>query len=226
MIRNACLLTLLIAVSARAMQADHPRPATQPPGTTEPAKPATPPGSEESPKPASPDKPAEGLPKGTSGSQLRLTGIRFIVPAGWETQQIQPGAMAPKAVYQIPPAKAGEEPGMIRITHYPEMKGKDDSNIDRWIGQVTKPDGAPATRADAKVEKVETGNIRLTTVDVSGTVKMTMRDTAKPDHRMIAAIVDHPKGPHFVVAAGPAASMKTWEADILKFLKSAEVKEK
>jgi hypothetical protein len=38
--------------------------------------------------------------------------------------------------------------------------------------------------------------------------------------------VDHPKGPHFVVAAGPAASMNAWEADIIKFLKSAEVTDK
>ena len=134
--------------------------------------------------------------------------------------------MAPKAIYQIPASKAGEEPGIVRVTHFPEMKGKDDQNIDRWIGQVAKADGQPATRADAKIEKTETGNIRLTTVDITGTVKMTMRDTAKPDHRMIAAIVDHPKGPHFVVVAGPTAAMKTWEADILKFLKSAEVTDK
>ncbi len=214
MIRNGCLLTLVIAVLAHATP---PEPAKQ----TAPA-----PGATQPPKPPAPDRPAEGLPKGITGSQLRLTGIRFIVPAGWESQQIQPGAMAPKAVYQIPPTKAGEEPGVIRITHYPEMKGKDDSNIDRWIGQVTKADGTPATRADAKVEKVETGNIRLTTVDVSGNVKMTMRDTGKPDQRMIAAIVDHPKGPHFIVAAGPASAMKEWEAYIFKFLKSAEVTDK
>jgi hypothetical protein len=52
---------------------------------------------------------------------------------------------------------------------------------------------------------------------------MTMRDTGKPDHRMIAAIIDHPKGPHFVVVAGPIEAMKTWEADIMKFLKSGTV---
>jgi len=43
---------------------------------------------------------------------------------------------------------------------------------------------------------------------------------------MIAAIVDHPKGPHFIVVAGPTESMKTWEADIMKFLKSPEVTDK
>lgn len=209
MIRIACPLTLLItAALAYGNPPDHPKAPASAPTAAQPAKPAAP------------------MPGSAGESQLRLIGIRFVVPAGWETQQIQPGAMAPKAVYQIPPAKAGEEHGVVRITHFPEMKGKDDLNIDRWVGQVAKADGTPSTRADAKIEKTETGNIRLTTVDVSGGVKMTMRDMAKPDHRMIAAIVDHPKGPHFIVAAGPVASMKTWEADILKFLKSAEVMDK
>ncbi len=214
MIRNACLLVLLAAISTYGNPPEPQKPPAASPGSAEPAK------------PVAPDKGnAEGA-KDRSGSQLQLTGITFVVPAGWESQQVPPGPMAPKAVYQIPALKAGDEVGIIRITHYPEMKGKDDMNIDRWISQVAKADGQPATRADAKIEKTETGNIRLTTVDVTGGVKVTMRDTAKPDHRMISAIVDHPKGPHFIVAAGPASAMKTWEADILKFLKSAQVTDK
>lgn len=160
-------------------------------------------------------------------SQLRLVGITFIVPTGWENQPIQAGgAMAPKAVYKIPATKPDDEAGMVRITHYPEMKGKDEQNIDRWIAQVSKADGQLAARTDAKIDKFEEGNIRVTWLDISGNVKMTMRDTGKPNHRMIAAIVDHPKGPHFVVAAGPVDSMKTWEADIMAFLKSAKVVER
>ena len=46
---------------------------------------------------------------------------------------------------------------------------------------------------------------------------------AKPNHRLIAAIVDHPKGPHFVKASGSVECMKRWEASILAFLESAQV---
>lgn len=186
---------------------------------------ATPPPAEAK-KPPTP--PAAGAPESpvandAAGGKLALTGIAFTVPAGWKAQEIPAGPMAPKAVYTIPAQKSGEDEGSVRITHYPEMKGKDDINIERWVGQVAKADGAPSTRADAKIEKTETGHIRLTTIDLMGSVKMTMKDSAKPDHRMIAAIVDHPKGPHFVVATGPAASMKIWSTDILSFLKSAKV---
>ena len=182
------------------------------------------PGKEQKP----PAPPAAGVKEGSAaivsaGAKLALTGITLTVPASWKSQDPGTGPMAAKAVYSIPAQKPGEDEGAIRITHYPEMKGKDDMNIDRWVGQVAKADGKPSTRADAKIEKTETGNIRITTVDLTGTVKMTMKDTGKADHRMIAAIVDHPKGPHFIVAAGPAASMKTWSNDVLGFIKSAKV---
>jgi hypothetical protein len=179
-------------------------------------------------KPAPP--PATGVKKGTpavdsAGGKLALTGITFTVPAAWKSQDPGTGPMAAKAVYSIPASKSGDGEGIVRITHYPEMKGKDDMNIDRWVGQVAKADGKPSTRADAKIEKTESGNIRITTVDLTGNVKITMKDTGKANQRMIAAIVDHPKGPHFVVAAGPEESMKTWGNDILGFIKSAKVTE-
>jgi len=66
------------------------------------------------------------------------------------------------------------------------------------------------------------GPVRITMVDLSGTVKLTMRDAAKPNQRMIAAIVDHPQGPHFVVSAGPGDSMEKWAVRIDAFLKSAK----
>ena len=133
--------------------------------------------------------------------------------------------MGPKAVFKIPKTDPNGEDGTVRITHFPDMKGKDkdEMNIDRWLGQVSKPDGQPLTRSDAKITTTEVGQVRITVVDMSGSAKLTMRDTAKPNQRMIAAIVDHPKGPHFVVSAGPAASMEKWAAQIDAFLKSAKV---
>jgi len=170
-------------------------------------------------------KKTEPTPASTPPGQLALTGVKFSLPSGWVKEEIQPAPMAPVAVYRIPKADPTSDDGAVRITHFPNMKGKemDERNIDRWIGQVTKPDGSPMTRADAKVSTEQAGSAKLTIVDMTGAVKMTMRDSAKPNHRMIAAIVDHPQGPHFVVAVGPAASMEKWAKDVDSFLKSAKV---
>lgn len=175
--------------------------------------------------PAKPVEPAKPVAAPAKGTTLKLTGLTLTVPEGWVEEKVEASPMGPKAIYRIPKLDAAGEDGMIRITHFPNMKGKDkdDMNIDRWLGQVTKPDGQPLTRADAKITTTETGPVRLTVVDMSGSAKMTMRDTAKPTQRMIAAIVDHPQGPHFVVTAGPAASMEKWAAQIDAFLKSAKV---
>ena len=103
------------------------------------------------------------------------------------------------------------------------MKGKDKMNIDRWLGQTVLADGTPAKRENAKIEQKTIGNVKLTTIDVSGAVKATMRSTPQPGRRMIAAIVDHPQGPHFVVAIGEAATIAKWETAVHAFLGSAKV---
>ena len=65
----------------------------------------------------------------------------------------------------------------------------------------------------------------MTVVDINGSINTSMgtQTEGKPNHRLIAAIVDHPKGPHFVKASGGVESMKKWEASILAFLASAQV---
>lgn len=188
----------------------------------EPAKPAP-------AKPAEPAKPAAEPAKAPApaaagaASELKLEGLKLTVPAGWVREEVEKSPMGPVAVFKIPKGD-GSDDGAVRITHYPNMKGKefDDKNIERWVSQVTKPDGSPMTRADAKITTAEAGGVKITMVDLSGSVKVAMRDSAKGGHRMIAAILDHPKGPHFVVTAGPTASMEKWATQIDAFLKSAK----
>jgi hypothetical protein len=193
-------LSILIASRGAQAQTAQPAPATKPAETAKP--------------PAAP----------TKATPLKLTGLTLTVPEGWVEEKVEATPMGPKAVLKIPKTDPGGEDGVVRITHFPNMKGKDkdEMNIDRWIGQVSKADGQPCTRSDAKITTTEAGAVRITMIDLSGTVKLTMRDTAKPNQRMIAAIVDHPQGPHFVVSAGPAASMEKWAAQIDAFLKSAK----
>ena len=108
------------------------------------------------------------------------------VPKRWMRQpQKKRGPMSPKAVYTIPGVKAKVAAGTVRITHFPAMKGKNDLNIQRWLGQVTKTDGRPSTRKDATITKVDIGKVHLTIVDLSGSVRITLRQTPKPDQRLI-----------------------------------------
>jgi len=164
--------------------------------------------------------------KKTKPQELKLTGLTMSVPASWtKTPPKRSGPMAPRAIYTIPSLEGDSQTGMVRITYFPGMKGKDELNINRWLGQVTRSDGKPSTRDSAKITKKTIAGVHLTIVDVAGTVRATMRGKSQSQSRMIAAIIDHPKGPHFVVVSGNAKLIKKWEKDIYRFLESAKVQQ-
>ena len=42
---------------------------------------------------------------------------------------------------------------------------------------------------------------------------------------MIAAIIEHPNGPHFVKAVGPVNTIEHWRESIITYLKSSRLEE-
>lgn len=153
---------------------------------------------------------------------LDLEGLTMTIPEGWVAQPIAPGPMAAKAAFAI--QNENGPPGSVRVTHYPRMRGMNEQNIRRWISQATKPDGSPIPREDVKPTTDELGEVKLTTVDIVGTIKATMRSAPEPNQRMVASIIDHAEGPHFVVAIGNVDLIKSVHADIMTFLRSARHK--
>jgi hypothetical protein len=169
-------------------------------------------------------KPEE--PSGASTSpgprQLALGGLKLTVPAGWKSDDRQASPTSNDAVLSIPASGKGAD-GVVRITPYAGAKGKaaEEQVLDQWVGQMTKPNGSPMTRADAKVARTALGAVRLTTVELTGTVKVSARDSGQPGQRVLAAVLEHPRGAHLVVISGPAASMDQWASTIDSFLRSA-----
>jgi len=156
---------------------------------------------------------------GIDATTLKLDGITMAIPAGWVRQPItDAGPMSAKAVLQIP--NENGKPGSVRITHYPRMRGMNEQNILRWLAQASKPDGSPMSRDDAKITSTAVEELQLTTVDIAGTIKATMREAGRPDQRMIATIIDHPKGPHFVVVVGDSGLLNSSHSDVMAFVNS------
>jgi hypothetical protein len=159
----------------------------------------------------------------TESTPVVLDGLKLTAPAGWLRDPIQPGPRAAQAAFVLPKSDGESADGTIRITHYPKMKGMDEANIKRWIGQVQRSDGAPSTRDDAKISVSETGKLKRTVVELAGSVRATMRAKPVANARMIAVILDHAKGPHFIVVAGGVKTIEKWEASVRAFLDSATV---
>lgn len=166
-----------------------------------------------------------------SGTAPALEGLDLTVPKGWRNLPIAPSPMGPVAVYAIPTTMedgAEGEPLQVRIFHYPNMKGMDDMNIARWVGMVAKPDGTPCTEADAKIIHTAENGVAVTLVDVQGRVSTSMGSMmpgeAIEDGRMIAAILNHPKGPHFIRISGSAKAIEEHGEAIFQFINGSKVR--
>ena len=167
--------------------------------------------------------PRESLALTSDDAIVKLEGLTLEIPSGWGRPVLEGGQFSQKTVLALPKADGDENDGSVEITHFPGMKGMDEQNIQRWIGFVIRSDGSRHTRETAQVTVAEIGPVRLTTIDLSGTVRTSMfgASNGMPDHRMIAAIVDHPRGPHFIKAIAGTSTMKKWAQSVEAFLHSA-----
>ncbi|MGB8332115.1 MAG: hypothetical protein WCE62_18460 [Polyangiales bacterium] len=149
---------------------------------------------------------------GTSAGQPDASGmidvgaIAFKVPSNWEVQQ--PKSSMRRAQLGAPGSKGPAE--LIVFFFGPQGAGTAKANVDRWIGQFTKPDGSPVT--DAKQTSSQVAGFEVTKVEVTGLYGGGMGPTGQPeaaqaDQRLLAAIVNAEDGPYYFKLLGPQATV-------------------
>src|SRR5262249_54728322 len=104
------------------------------------------------------------------------------------------------------------------------MGGNVQANIDRWVGQMSQPDGR-ASKDVAKTSTMTSHDLKITIVDVTGTYVAEVTPGSadhlnKPDFRQCAAVVETPGGPYFVKLTGPEKTVAKWQDSFTTFLKS------
>ena len=221
---DVALAILLVTAACR----EENKPVPRPPGATR----------EQTPKP--PDSSGAAGPKqmediDTSGvtfadARLTLTGISFSIPQGWVRQDPGMNPQSPglsrKAQFRLPKADNQAEDAGVAITHFPNMKGMDEANLQRWYGQFVQPDGRPTVEV-ATHANYQIGEVSVTLVDIAGTMKagppMMGSGRTQENYRMLGAIINHAKGPHFVKVTGPAPVVERWKPSVAAFLKSVKV---
>lgn len=130
----------------------------------------------------------------------------------------QPPASAMRAAeYKV----AGEGPDMdATLTVYyfgAGQGGSVQSNLDRWIGQFSQPDGKSSQEA-ASITKVKSGAIPVTKLDLRGNyaggMAPMMGQSPKPleDQRLLGAIAEGPEGSVFFKLIGPSKTVASAES--------------
>ncbi len=154
-------------------------------------------------------QPAAGAPSGS---------IEFDLPASWEKQPLSSNMRLAQAAI---PGPGG--PGDFAVFFFgPGGGGPPQANIDRWVGQMETTD-------QPKPEVFESGGMKVTWVDVKGTLKpgqmgMSNTTTAVSNARLYGAVVEGPGGPWFFKATGPDATLGPQRDAFVTMLKSVRAK--
>lgn len=112
---------------------------------------------------------------------------------------------------------SGSAEAVLTVYYFgPGQGGSVQSNLDRWIGQLTQ-EGGTSSKDVAKISKQDVGGMTATTLDVSGTFgggmapRMAGKPAAMHNYRMLGGIVEGPKGPVFFKLVGPAGTIASAE---------------
>ena len=146
--------------------------------------------------------------------------LSFTAPPEWISEE--PSSRMRRAQYRLPRVSSDPEDAQMVAFFFQGQGGAVQANIDRWIGQLRKADGGPASDV-ATVSRRESHGIALTLVDVSGTYQgsagpMMAPAEPKPNFRMLAAIAETPSGPWFFKLTGPEKTVTRWEKSFHAFL--------
>jgi hypothetical protein len=171
------------------------------------------------PKEIQPEQSAAPAAKSTPGSSTIAGGqgsgpVKWVPPSRWEAK---PASGMRAATYIIPSAKGDSEGGECAV--FENLGGGVQANVDRWIGQFEKTDGAPNQKSET------ISGLTVTTVDVSGTFKgggpmMGNSSAPKSGYRLLGAIVEGPEGNVFFKLTGPAKTIAAAQDEFQAMLKS------
>jgi hypothetical protein len=156
--------------------------------------------------------PATAAPATTSAV---LGPFTMKVPSDWQTKTI---TSKMRAADYVLPAPAGAEAELVIYYFGTSGAGTVSDNVDRWLGQLTQPDGK-ATRDVAKIEATKIAGQDATLVSASGHyVAAAMPGGSemidKLDQSLLGAIIASPAGPYYFKLLG---ATKTIDANAAKF---------
>ncbi len=153
--------------------------------------------------------------------------VVYEAPAGWVEQT--PSSRMRQAQYLLPRAQGDQEDAEMAVFHFPGQGGSIEANIARWIGQMSRPDGSPATD-DAHITETTVRGQKVTLLEVDGTYRSggmgpMSRGVSKPGYRMRGAIIDTTQGPWFFKLTGPVKTVKKWSESWTQFVENLQIGE-
>lgn len=167
-----------------------------------------------------PASPSSAGASSSSASDRSFGPIKAKVPSEWAERT--PSSSMRKAQYSLPKVAGDGEDAELAVFYFgPGQGGSVEANIERWIGQISQPDGS-SSKDKAKTTKKDVGGMPVTLVDVNGTYSAGMMSSAPPrqGYRMLAAVAETAEGPWFFKLTGPEKTVANWSKSFDQFIGS------
>ena len=162
-------------------------------------------------------KAAEETIAGGEKGGASLGGIRAVIPQGWKSK-------APSNSMRIAEFLLEGEAGDATLAVF-QLGGSVEANIKRWYSQFSQPDGGSTEERVRRWQK-EVDGMTATLVDMGGTYAgmgaMGRSSDPVANYRMLAAIVEAPRGLFFFKLVGPDATLEHWAESFEKYVDSIE----
>ena len=150
----------------------------------------------------------------------------FETPKEWKEAEVKGGMMAPKHQWTLDKAEGDDDAPSVKLYNFGGQGGTLDDNVKRWCSQFKTADGNAFPVDKAKKETFEVGELKITTVEISGTYTppaMGGGGDPKKGQKLVGAFVDGKGGPWFVKLQGPEKSVDKNKDAYVKWLKSAKL---
>ncbi|MEW6050236.1 MAG: hypothetical protein AB1644_04140 [Candidatus Zixiibacteriota bacterium] len=145
------------------------------------------------------------------GQPVTIAGVTFRTPSDWN--DLGPSGMR-KANYTYGPTGGDKDSATMAVFYFGQGQGggiKD--NIERWINQMSLPDGSDPHVATTQSERTVDG-MTVHWVELAGTYSASMggmmsgASEQKTGYRMAAVVLEAPEGNLFFKLTGPDATAK------------------
>jgi hypothetical protein len=138
------------------------------------------------------------------GRPTSLAGVTFTPPSAWK--DLGPSGLR-QADYTFGPIEGESDSATLSVFHFGQGKGGDvQANIERWISQMSLPDGSDPHRA-AGQSQFSVDGMPVHWVQISGTYAsggmMGGPVVPKANYVMAAAVLEAPQGNLFFKLTGP-----------------------
>lgn len=152
--------------------------------------------------------------------------LTFTPSPAWQPKSVT--SMMRVGEFLLPRVPGDAEDASLVLYFFGGTGGSVQANLDRWLGQLTQPDGRQ-TKDVAKTSSRLINGLSVTLFDATGTyvAEVTPGSTErfnKPGFRMRAVVVQTPGGPYFIKLVGPAPTVTRWDKEFEQFLQSLQYK--